>query len=283
MISRYFSLVKFSHTIFALPFALIGAVYGIQKLGYMPWGSFLIMLICMVTARNSAMAFNRYIDRKYDALNPRTASREIPSGVITPQNALVFIIINLAIFVGATAMLGRLALMLSPVAIIVICGYSLTKRFTSLCHIVLGLSLAIAPVGAYIAIMGEFSNFTSVLAFLVISWVSGFDIIYSLGDESFDRENSLHSIPERLGRKNALIVSALLHLVTIATVAYIGCVYLNNIIYFIGAAIYSLILIYMHIIVTPNDISKLNLAFATLNGVGSIVYASFVIVSMLFS
>ncbi|MFI3322274.1 MAG: UbiA-like polyprenyltransferase [Rikenellaceae bacterium] len=278
---KYLSLVKFSHTIFALPFALIGFIYGIDKIGSFSLLDFALMLLCMVFARNTAMAFNRFADRDIDSLNPRTTSREIPSGQITERNALIFLIVNALLFIVTTYFLNTLAFYLSPVALFVICGYSLTKRFTSLCHLVLGVSLAIAPTGAYIAATSEFSLFAVMLSALVLFWVSAFDILYALNDEDFDREHSLHSIPQFFGRKGALTISLLLHLVAIAITILIGYLYLNTPLYYVGAAIFSLILIYEHIVVKPEDISRVNLAFATLNGTASILYAIFTIIAIL--
>ena len=281
MIKHYLSLVKFSHTIFAMPFAFIGFFYGVHMSGEFSVMLAVLMVLCMVFARNCAMAFNRYIDRDIDAKNPRTSSREIPAGVISSRHALLFIIINAVAFVGATYFINPLAFALSPVALIVVCGYSLFKRFTSLCHIVLGVALAIAPIGAYVAVTGEFSPFVFVVGGVVITWVSAFDILYSLSDEEFDRGESLHSIPQYMGRRNALIASALLHLMTIVTVVVIGVLFLNSAIYYVGAALFSMILIYEHIIVKPSDISKVNVAFATLNSVGSLIYSTFTIVAIL--
>lgn len=283
MIKKYLSLVKFSHTIFALPFALIGFAYGVDQTDLFSAKLLILMLMCMVYARNCAMSFNRYIDRDIDAKNVRTASREIPSGKIKPQHALSFIIVNGLMFVGTTFLINPLAFMLSPVALAVICGYSLTKRFTALCHVVLGFALAIAPVGAYIAVSGEFTPMVLILAMLVVVWVGGFDILYALSDEEFDRENSLHSIPQFMGRKGALITSGVLHGVAILLTFTIGILYLNTPIYYIGATIFSSILIYEHIVVKPSDITRVNLAFATLNGFGSVVYSCFTIAAIVLS
>ncbi|MEG1935855.1 MAG: UbiA-like polyprenyltransferase, partial [Rikenellaceae bacterium] len=280
MIKKYLSLVKFSHTIFALPFALIGFAYGVYQTETFSLRLFALMLMCMIFARNTAMSFNRYVDRDIDAKNARTASREIPSGAIEPRSALIFIIINAIMFVITTYFINPMTFMLSPVALIVICGYSLTKRFTALCHVVLGISLSIAPVGAYIAVSGEFTAMVIAIALLVIVWVGGFDILYSLSDEQFDRNNSLHSIPEFMGRKAALITSGVLHTMAIAITFIIGVLFLNTPIYYVGATIFSLILIYEHIVVKPSDITRVNLAFATLNGCGSVLYSCFTIISL---
>ncbi|HSR40465.1 MAG TPA: UbiA-like polyprenyltransferase, partial [Phnomibacter sp.] len=209
-IKNYLSLVKFSHTIFALPFALIGFFVGIIFLDQIPWVKaavemrdepkekiflffqshwylFVLVLLCMITARSAAMAFNRYLDRHFDAQNPRTAIREIPAGIIGPNSALRFVILNAFIFITATYFINTICFFLSPVALFVILFYSYTKRFTALCHLVLGLGLRLAPIGAYLAVTGEFAVLPILFSFTVLFWVSGFDIIFALQDEAFDR------------------------------------------------------------------------------------------------
>ena len=211
---KYLSLVKFSHTIFAMPFALIGLFWGFhvlqmadQALSQPFWQILALVTICMITARNAAMAFNRYIDRDIDALNERTENREIPSGIIKAKHALLFVLINSGIFILATYFINPLCFYLSPVALLVVLGYSLTKRFTALCHLILGLGLSLAPVGAFLAVTGAFDWEPIILGLGVLTWVGGFDIIYALQDEGFDKENSLSSIPAWLGKKRALGVS----------------------------------------------------------------------------
>ncbi len=280
MALKYLSLVKFSHTIFALPFAMVGFFAAIAiGGGELTIKKLILVVAAMVFARNAAMGYNRYADRDIDALNPRTAIREIPSGAIKSKSALIFIILNCVAFIGVTYFINPICFYLSPVALTIILGYSLFKRFSALCHIILGLSLSIAPVGASIAILGEITLFPIIVAGVVLLWTSGFDILYSLQDRVFDRENSLKSIPALLGLKGALIVSAALHLCAISGVYLIGYIFELNYIYYIGASIFSLILIWEHIIVTPKDISRVNLAFATLNGMASLLYASFTIAS----
>ncbi len=281
MIKKYLSLVKFSHTVFAMPFAFIGFFYGVCQTEAFPPLLAVLMVLCMIFARNCAMAFNRYVDRFIDAKNPRTASREIPSKIISAGNARIFIIANALAFIITAYFINSLAFMLSPLALIIICGYSLFKRFSALCHIVLGVALAIAPIGAYIAVTGKFSLFVFVIGLVVITWVGAFDILYSLSDEAFDREENLHSIPQYFGRTKALVISALLHLITIVTVFVIGVIFINSPIYYLGAILFSLILIYEHIIVKPSDISRVNMAFATLNSVGSLIYSLFTIAALL--
>lgn len=233
----------------------------------------------MVTARNSAMAFNRYIDRKFDILNPRTAIREIPSGIINPKNAIFFIIINCLLFVASTYFINAICFYLSPVALFVILFYSYTKRFTPLCHLVLGCGLALAPIGAYLAVTGHFSWLPLFFSFTVFCWVSGFDIIYALQDETFDREHQLNSIPVMLGTKSALHFSEVLHLFSVAFVITAGFLGHFNFLYWIGATLFTGLVIYQHTIVKPNDLSRVNLAFGTTNGIASVVFATFTIVS----
>ncbi|HEX2532904.1 MAG TPA: UbiA-like polyprenyltransferase, partial [Chitinophagaceae bacterium] len=234
-VKNYLSLIKFSHTIFAMPFALIGFslafVYGLSWPvipgtnrwiipSWFDWSQlirlFLLVIGCMVFARSAAMAFNRYLDRDIDALNPRTAIREVPKGIITPKNALAFTIINCILFIACTAFINTLCLALSPVALAVVLGYSFTKRFTPLCHLILGLGLSLAPIGAWLAVTGAFHWLPVLFSFAVLFWVSGFDIIYSLQDEEFDKAHRLYSIPAALGKEKALRVSEGLHLLSAA-------------------------------------------------------------------
>lgn len=208
-VSRYASLVKFSHTIFALPFALVGYVYALQSNGLpFEWPVLVKVLLAMVLARNTAMGFNRWADRRIDAQNPRTSGREIPSGTISARNALWFVVLNAVLFVLVAWWINPLALALSPVALLVLTGYSLTKRFTAWCHIVLGVALGIAPIGAYVAVTGQLAVFPILLCGLVITWCGGFDIVYALQDVEFDRKHGLHSVPGPLGESGAASRSA---------------------------------------------------------------------------
>jgi len=278
---KYLSLIKFSHTIFAMPFALIGFFLATESYAF-EWITLLYVVLCMMFARSAAMAFNRYIDRDIDKANERTAQiREIPNGTITAKNALIFVVINSLLFIGTTNLINPLCLVLSPVALLVILGYSYTKRFTALCHLILGLGLSLAPIGAYLAVSGEFAIIPILFSFVVLFWVSAFDIIYSLQDEQFDKEQKLHSIPVLLGKKNALIVSRTLHLVTILTLYYIGDTANFEKYYWIGCTIFSALLIYQHTLIKHNDLNKVNLAFFTTNGIASVIFGAFVIVSIL--
>ena len=278
-----------------MPFAMIGFFLGIQflhsnhlSLNKNNWGIhavmyFLILVVlCMVFARSAAMAFNRFLDYKIDALNPRTAVREIPSGVISPKNALIFTLFCSLLFVACTYAINKLCFYLSFVALFVVLFYSYTKRFTSLCHLILGLGLSLAPIGAFIAVTGVFKILPVLISFLVLTWVSGFDIIYALQDEAFDRENNLNSIPVLMGKKGALLFSTFLHVITALLVIAIGYFYLNGIWYWIGGVMFITMLIYQHSIVKTNDLSKVNLAFMTANGIASVVFAIFVMLDIFF-
>jgi len=278
---KYLSLIKFSHTIFAMPFAFIGFFLASQQYNF-KWLTLIYVVLCMVFARSAAMAFNRYIDRNIDKLNDRTAQlREIPNGTITPKNALIFVIINSLLFIGVTFLINPLCFNLSAIALLVILGYSYTKRFTALCHLVLGLGLSLAPIGAYLAVSGEFAIIPILFSLVVLLWVSGFDIIYSLQDEEFDKEQKLHSMPVLLGKKTALILSKTLHFITILILAYVGNIADFGKLYWIGFSIFSVLLIYQHTLVKHNNLSKINLAFFTTNGIASIIFGAFVIANIL--
>ena len=288
-VKKYLSLVKFSHTIFALPFALIGFTLGLQykvqvektilnlsSLG----GTFLLVLLCMFTARSAAMAFNRYLDRHFDALNPRTAIREIPKGIIKAEKALLFVILNCILFIVATYFINSICFYLSPVALFVILFYSYTKRFTYLCHLVLGIGLSLAPIGAYLAVTGHFDILPLLFSFAVVFWVSGFDIIYALQDIDFDKSQSLYSIPSHWGLKKALSIARVLHVFSAAFVlaAYFVGGFHN--VYLLGLFVFIGMLLYQHSIVKSYDLSKVNIAFMTANGIASIVFSFFVIASI---
>jgi 4-hydroxybenzoate polyprenyltransferase len=278
--SDYLSLIKFSHTIFALPFAIIG--FSLATVNHdFNFLVFIQILLCMIFARSSAMAFNRYIDRDIDLKNPRTAkSREIPSGRISPKNALIFVIINAILFITTTYFINSLCFALSPLALLIILGYSYTKRFTSLCHLVLGLGLGLAPIGAYLAVANEFNWITVVIGVSVMFWVAGFDIIYALQDDEFDKENNLNSIPVKLGRKNALYLSRVLHLLTALNLLSAGYLGGFNTFFWIGFLLFSILLGYQHILIKHDDLSKVGLAFFTTNGIASILFGTFVVLDI---
>ena len=294
-VKNYLSLVKFSHTIFAMPFALIGFFLGMMQTSFSLKSvgehlivltladlliKFLLVIICMITARSAAMAFNRYLDRSFDAKNPRTAIREIPKGIISPQSALRFVILNCIIFIAATFFINKICFLLSPVALFVVLFYSYTKRFTFLCHLVLGLGLSLAPIGAYLAVTGRFDILPLLFSFAVIFWVSGFDIIYALQDVEFDQSQQLYSIPAKVGKTKALHVSELLHILSAACVIAAGFYGHFHFMYWIGICVFCGMLLYQHSIVKPTDLKKVNLAFMTANGIASVVFAVFVIADM---
>lgn len=289
-LKNYLSLVKFSHTVFAMPFALIGFSLGMlqwkEKNGNMSLKEagfkLLFVILCMVFARNAAMAFNRYLDRHFDAMNPRTAIREIPSGILSGKSVLLFTIINCLLFTATTWFINPLCLALSPVALFVILFYSYTKRFTSLCHIVLGLGLSMAPVGAYLAVTGAFSLLPVLFSGVVIFWVAGFDIIYALQDEEFDKEHDLYSIPSGFGKANALRISSLFHLFSAFFLLSAGLYGGFGAWFWAGACLFTGMLVYQHSLVKPGDLSRVNLAFMTANGIASVVFSLFVIADIYF-
>ena len=236
----------------------------------------------MLFARSAAMAFNRYIDRDIDSTNPRTANvREIPKGIIKADSALNFVIINCLLFIGTTYFINSLCFALSPLALLIILGYSYTKRFTALCHLVLGLGLSLAPLGAYLAVSRQFDFLPIIFTVAVLFWVSGFDIIYALQDEEFDKAQKLHSIPVLIGRKNAMHLSNFLHLATTFVLIYLGIKGEFDLYYWIGFSLFSTLLFYQHTLVKENDLSKVNLAFFTTNGIASVIFSAFVIIDLL--
>ncbi len=320
-VKSYLSLIKFSHTIFAMPFALIGfflgvfdsivVEYGVGQWNlhntvesgwegnapdefvvgnwmisknykdYVPALTLLVLVIlCMVFARSAAMAFNRYLDRQFDAKNPRTAVREIPSGILKENNVLFFTIVNCLLFIACCFFINRICFYLSPVALAIVLGYSYTKRFTPLCHLILGLGLSLAPIGAYLAVTGMFALLPILFSLAVLFWVSGFDIIYALQDEEFDKSQQLYSIPAWLGKGKSLRVSEFLHVISAAAILFAGWYGNFGWLYWIGAAVFVGMLIYQHSIVKPTDLRKVNLAFMTANGIASVVFAIFVIADL---
>lgn len=283
VVKHYLSLVKFSHTIFALPFALSGFFIATLEFGSADFlRIFLLVVLSMVFGRNAAMGFNRYLDRDIDAVNSRTSMREIPGGMIGARQALVFVWINVVAFVVTTWFINPLCFYLSPVALAVVLGYSYTKRFTWLCHFVLGLGLALAPVGAYLAVGGQFDWIPVLLGAAVLTWVSGFDIIYALQDIQFDREQGLFSVPVKAGFMRSLRISEGLHVLTallVGAVAYwLDATHPEfSYLLWIGAGIFTALLLYQHTLVRDEDLSKVNLAFFTTNGIASLLFAVFLI------
>ncbi len=288
-ITNYLRLIKFSHTVFAMPFAMVGFALGLSHL--LENETFSIgaewiwkgcwVVACMVFARSAAMAFNRYLDRKIDALNPRTATREIPAGIIAPQRALLFTIKNALLFVAAAYLINPLCFYLSPVALLVILGYSYTKRFTPLCHLILGVGLSLSVIGAYLSVTASFDLLPIVFSLAVLTWVAGFDILYAMQDASFDRANQLHSIPAWLGGNRALLISSVLHFLTISFLFFGGIWGDFGFLYWLGTLAFSALLIYQHALVSADDLSRINLAFMTTNGIGSVVFSIFVLLELI--
>jgi 4-hydroxybenzoate polyprenyltransferase len=280
---HYFSLVKFSHTLFALPFALIGFVLALKEPG-VDFGWLLLLKIvgCMFFARNSAMGFNRYADREIDARNPRTLFREIPSGKITPRQAITFVIINIVLFLLTALSINLLCFILAFPALAVLLGYSYTKRYTWLSHYVLGIALGIAPSAAFVAMTGYFTPAILVLSLSVFLWSASFDILYSLSDEEIDRQQGLHSIPQKFGRVKAMRISLIGHLLLFFLIPLFGRLISGSWLFVIGACIFLALLIYQHAIISPTNLKRLNAAFFTSNGIASLLFMIFVVADLLF-
>jgi len=275
---RHANLVRLPHTIFALPFALVGVVLA-SYVAPITIGDVIWVVVAFTSARFAAMGFNRIVDREIDARNPRTRSREIPSGTMSVREASVAVTIASLLFLVAARQLNLLCLILAPLALAWVFFYSYTKRFMRWSHLVLGVGLSIAPVGGYLAITGHWSNpwwMLIALAIAVATWVGGFDILYALQDVSFDRENGLHSVPATFGEANALGIARVLHLTTVAALALAGVGAGAGILYFAGVLVAGLLLLYEHSLVRADDFSRLDGAFFTMNGVISIVFLGFV-------
>jgi 4-hydroxybenzoate polyprenyltransferase len=275
-------MIKFEHTIFALPFALISMLLASRALphGLPGWRIFGWIVAAMVGARSAAMAFNRIVDARFDALNPRTARRAIPAGTLSPAHVGVFTVVSVGVFMLAAYELNPLCFALSPVALAVILGYSYSKRFTSLSHVILGFGIGIAPIGAWLAVTGKFHAIPLMLWICVMLWIGGFDIIYALQDVEFDSETGLHSIPRSLGKSRALGLSRAMHLALIGMLLAVGVFGQLHYLYFVGVAIAAVLIAYEHSIVTPEDLSRVNMAFFTLNGWVSVALLLFVILDL---
>ncbi len=282
IVSKYASLVKFQHTVFAMPFALLSYVYALAS-DDIPFELLLLVkiLLCMVFARNAAMGFNRWADRRIDAQNPRTASREIPAGKISPASALLFVAANAALFVLTAWWINGLCLALSPAALFILLSYSYAKRFTSWSHLVLGVALGIAPMGAYIAVTGHFALLPMILSAAVITWVGGFDILYAMQDVAFDREHSLRSIPARFSPAASTAISIALHLVSVYAVSIIGLFLKAGLLYWTGSALFVALLIIQHILYRPSRIDRIGSSFGLVNGLASITYAAGAIIDLI--
>ena len=283
LLLRHANLVRLPHTVFALPFALVGVVLA-SYVAPITWSDVVWVVVAFTTARFAAMGFNRIVDREIDARNPRTRSREIPSGAMSVREAGVAVVIASVIFFVAAWQLNTLCLALSPLALAWVLFYSYTKRFTRWSHLVLGIGLSIAPVGGYLAITGHWSDpwwMLIALATAVATWVGGFDILYALQDVSFDRENGLYSVPSTFGEANALGIARILHFTTVVALAVAGLGAGAGVVYFAGVAVAGLLLLYEHSLVKANDFSRLDAAFFTMNGVISIVFLGFVFMERL--
>lgn len=279
----YLRLVKFSHTIFAMPFALLSFTYAVttRDVDVNIWRLLTQVVLCMVFARNVAMGFNRWADRYIDAQNPRTADREIPAGRVSARGAVIFVVINAVLFVATAATINALCGWLSPVALAIVMFYSYCKRFTSMAHLVLGISLGIAPVGAYMAVMGSATLECWILAAVVMTWCSGFDIIYALQDAAFDRERGLHSIPSHFSVHTSLAISILLHVSSVALLVWFAMFQPHTWLLYVGCALFAAILALEHILVTPTKQRNIGIAFGTLNALASMSLAACLIANLL--
>ncbi len=271
VVSTYGRMIRFSHSIFALPFAFSGAVLAAAQNGIYPQ-QIIWIVVAMVGARSAAMGFNRLADRQYDAANPRTAQRELPSGQVSPLAVVLFILLSSAAMVVAAWQLNSLCLYLSPLVLGVLFFYSLTKRFTWSSHLVLGLSLGGAPLGAWIAVTGSFALPPLLLCAAVLTWVAGFDIIYSCQDRAYDVEVGLHSIPARFGVQRALYIARLLHVASVVVMAVLGWYVALGALYWLGVLVIAILLVWEHRLVRPDDLARVNMAFLNLNAVISVVY-----------
>jgi len=287
---RYASLVKLSHTVFGLPFTLASgilahraAVAGLGDGVGMTWLKLVWIVVAFTGARTTAMGFNRIVDRKIDAANPRTATRELPAGAISLRAAAVLTTLAAALFVGAAAALGPVALALSPLCLVVICGYSLFKRFSWTAHLILGVALALGPAGAWVAVTGGLEGFVlpGVMMVAVGSWVAGFDVIYSLQDAEFDAEAGLHSIPVAFGVRGSLWLSGVLHLITAGALVALHLLAGLGLAHLVGLALVVAILAYEHSIVRPTDLSRIDKAFFDLNGWISVAYLAAILIDVL--
>jgi len=278
-IRLYLGMIRFSHSIFALPFAFTGAIMaasGIPTPVQIFW-----IIVAMVSARSAAMGLNRVIDRKIDSANPRTREREIPSGRIRIRDAILFVSVSLVVFVLAAFMLNPLCLKLSPLALAVLFIYSYTKRFTYLSHFVLGIAISAAPLGAWIAVRGTIDIEIIPLGIAVVFWLAGFDTIYALQDIEFDRAHGLYSIPQRFGVRKALLLSRLFHSITMLLLIFTGILFDRGAFFWTGMAVAGLLFLYEHSLLKPHDLSRLNMAFFNMNGYISITVFVFTLVDYL--
>jgi len=288
-LATYASFVKLPHTVFALPFALVGVIIASYRHA-VAWAMLGWVVLAFTAARFAAMGFNRIVDREYDARNPRTKMRELPRGAMTVREAWVSVAIASVVFIAAAGALNQLCLFLSPIALGWVFFYSFTKRFTRFAHLVLGFGMSIAPVGGYLAVTGRWSQpwwLLCVLATAVVTWGAGFDVLYALPDIAFDRAHGLHSIPAALGERGAIAVSRGFHAVTLLSLALVGIgAYQGDAtastLYWTGVLVVAVLLAYEHSLVRPGDLSKLDAAFFTMNGVISLLLFGFVLAGRLY-
>jgi putative 4-hydroxybenzoate polyprenyltransferase len=288
--STYASFVKLPHTVFAMPFAMIGVIFASYTRA-VTWATLGWTIVAFTSARFAAMGFNRIVDREFDAKNPRTSMREIPRGALSVREASIAVVVASALFITAAGALNPLCLLLSPIALGWVFFYSYTKRFTRFAHIVLGIGMSIAPVGGYLAVTGQWSRpwwLLCLLATTVITWGAGFDVLYALPDIAFDKANGLHSIPVAFGERGAIGIARALHIVTVSCLVLIGLTALPSgraelagTLYWVGVAVAAALLAYEHSLVRPGDLSKLNAAFFTMNGVISLTLLTFVLAGRL--
>lgn len=260
----YLEMIKVEHSVFALPFAMMGMLYAAG--GWPGWRTFVLIVLAMVSARSAAMAFNRIADREIDARNPRTAGRPLQSGALSLQSAYLFFLISCGLFFLAAALLNRLTLLLSPLALAILLFYSYTKRFTALSHLFLGLSLGLAPAAAWVAVTGEFSWTPALWIGAVMFWTAGFDILYALQDVEFDRQQGLRSIPAKFGRRAGILISRVFHILAVTSLVCAGLVVGAGPLYFLGCLFVAGLLIYEQSLVSADDLSRLDAAFFTMNG-----------------
>ncbi len=281
---RYVNFVKLPHTVFALPFALVGVVLA-SRVAPVTLPMVLWVVVAFTAARFAAMGFNRIADRQWDALNPRTAMRELPRGVMTVREAAASVVVACLVFVFAASRINALCLMLSPVALAIVLFYSYTKRFTRWAHVALGLGTGIAPAGGYLAVTGAWSDpwwLVPVLVLVVLTWIGGFDVLYALPDAEFDRAHGLHSVPASMGIGRALWVSRTMHLVTVMALAAAGVATHARALYFAGVVVAAVILTWEHSLVKADDLSKLDAAFFSVNGLLSVTFFLFVLAERVF-
>ena len=267
-------MIKWEHSVFALPFALTGAMLAAN--GWPSAAKLVLIAVCMVAARSAAMAFNRLVDAKLDAVNPRTAMRALPAGLLSTSFVLGFVIAASAVFVAAAALLNRLTLALAPVALVVVLGYSFMKRVTRWSHLVLGLALGIAPAAAWIAVRGTLDGRVLVLTAVVMLWVGGFDVLYACQDFEHDRQVGLHSLPAAFGLEGAFRIARTMHVVMVALALWLDRLFALGPLAYAGTAVVALLLLYEHSLVSPQDLRRMNAAFFLLNGIISVVFFAFV-------